>query len=119
MPTRHAPAHAHHPSVTQDGQLNTSSRDTPHCKSVRTDITPSAAQRPSAKPASYPPGHIAATMITDNELYQIAIILGSAAMVLIVVYHFLEVNTLESEPADAKKASVSRTGAQPAKVAPR
>ncbi|KAL8335465.1 hypothetical protein RB598_009581 [Gaeumannomyces tritici] len=102
MPTRHAPAHAHHPSVTQDGQLNTSSRDTPHCKSVRTDITPSAAQRPS-----------------DNELYQIAIVLGSAAMVLIVVYHFLEVNTLESEPADAKKASVSRTGAQPAKVAPR
>ena len=31
-------------------------------------------------------------MITDNQLYSLAIFLGSAAMLLIVLYHFLEVN---------------------------
>ena len=32
-------------------------------------------------------------MITDNQLYTLAIFLGSAAMLLIVLYHFLEVNS--------------------------
>lgn len=32
-------------------------------------------------------------MISDGELYRLAIFLGSAAMILIVVYHFLEVNS--------------------------
>jgi hypothetical protein len=32
-------------------------------------------------------------MITDSQLYSLAIFLGSAAMLLIVVYHFLEVNS--------------------------
>ncbi|KAF1941837.1 hypothetical protein EJ02DRAFT_403769 [Clathrospora elynae] len=32
-------------------------------------------------------------MITDNQLYSLAIFLGSAAMLLIVLYHFLEVNS--------------------------
>jgi hypothetical protein len=36
-------------------------------------------------------------MISDDDLYRLAIFLGSAAMVLIVVYHFLEVNTKEEE----------------------
>lgn len=58
-------------------------------------------------------------MISDSELYQIAIILGSAAMVLIVVYHFVEVNSLESEQPDVKKSAGSRTVAQPTKAAPR
>lgn len=52
-------------------------------------------------------------MITDNQLYSLAIFLGSAAMLLIVLYHFLEVNsqdeavlpppdsTLKSSPARA------------------
>ncbi|KIW34117.1 uncharacterized protein PV07_00913 [Cladophialophora immunda] len=31
-------------------------------------------------------------MITDAQLYSLAIFLGSAAMLLIVLYHFLEVN---------------------------
>lgn len=36
-------------------------------------------------------------MITDSELYRLAIFLGSAAMVLIIVYHFFEVNADEKE----------------------
>jgi oligosaccharyl transferase complex subunit OST4 len=32
-------------------------------------------------------------MITDAQLYSLAIFLGSAAMLLIVLYHFLEVNS--------------------------
>jgi oligosaccharyl transferase complex subunit OST4 len=32
-------------------------------------------------------------MITDNQLYTLAIFLGSSAMLLIVLYHFLEVNS--------------------------
>jgi hypothetical protein len=31
-------------------------------------------------------------MITDTELYRLAIVLGSAAAVLIILYHFLQVN---------------------------
>ncbi|OIW27287.1 hypothetical protein CONLIGDRAFT_682352 [Coniochaeta ligniaria NRRL 30616] len=37
------------------------------------------------------------TMISDDDLYRLAIFLGSAAMVLIVLYHFLEVNTKEDD----------------------
>jgi oligosaccharyl transferase complex subunit OST4 len=36
-------------------------------------------------------------MISDDDLYRLAIFLGSAAMILIVLYHFLEVNTKEDE----------------------
>ena len=31
-------------------------------------------------------------MITDSQLYTLSIFLGSAAMLLITLYHFLEVN---------------------------
>ncbi|KAK4180338.1 Oligosaccaryltransferase-domain-containing protein, partial [Triangularia setosa] len=46
--------------------------------------------------------HPAAIMITDSELYSLAIFLGSAAMVLIILYHFFEVNANDKAPADAK-----------------
>ena len=36
-------------------------------------------------------------MISDDDLYRLAIFLGSSAMILIVLYHFLEVNA-EKEP---------------------
>ena len=36
-------------------------------------------------------------MISDNELYSLAIFLGSLAMLLIVLYHFLEVNSLDAD----------------------
>lgn len=36
-------------------------------------------------------------MITDNQLYSLALFLGSAAMLLIVLYHFLEVNATDDD----------------------
>ncbi|KAB2577390.1 Oligosaccaryltransferase [Lasiodiplodia theobromae] len=46
-----------------------------------------------------------ATMITDTSLYTLAIFLGSAAMLMIVLYHFLEVNAKEGEAlSNARKA---------------
>jgi len=52
-------------------------------------------------------------MISDDELYRLAIFLGSAAMLLIILYHFLEVNAVE-EPADNKSGTTtaSRTDAK-------
>jgi oligosaccharyl transferase complex subunit OST4 len=35
-------------------------------------------------------------MISDEQLYTLAIFLGSVAMLLIVVYHFLEVNARDT-----------------------
>ena len=37
-------------------------------------------------------------MISDNELYSLAIFLGSVSMLLIVLYHFLEVNAQDDTP---------------------
>jgi len=48
-------------------------------------------------------------MISDSQLYSLAIFLGSAAMMLIVLYHFLEVNSEEhaaKEKANLKAAPV-------------
>lgn len=53
-----------------------------------------------------------ATMISDDELYRLAIFLGSVAMVLIVLYHFFEVNS--SNSALSEKAAA----AKPAQQAP-
>jgi len=36
-------------------------------------------------------------MISDTSLYTLALFLGSASMVLIVLYHFLEVNAKDSD----------------------
>ncbi|KAF7553809.1 hypothetical protein G7046_g6996 [Stylonectria norvegica] len=49
-----------------------------------------------------------ATMISDNDLYRLAIFLGSSSMILIVLYHFLEVNS-----ADNVKLVESEKGAPP------
>jgi oligosaccharyl transferase complex subunit OST4 len=52
-------------------------------------------------------------MIADDDLYRLAVFLGSAAMLLIVLYHFLEINAF-AEPAEAEKdgASSSLTDAK-------
>lgn len=42
-------------------------------------------------------------MISDTNLFNLAIFLGSASMLLIVLYHFLEINAQED---DGTKASV-------------
>jgi oligosaccharyl transferase complex subunit OST4 len=48
-------------------------------------------------------------MISDDDLYRLAIFLGSIAMVLIVVYHFFEINNPDTPIAEK---------AQPVRQAP-
>lgn len=43
-------------------------------------------------------------MISDDDLFSLAIFLGSAAMLLIVLYHFLEVNAKSDSQADTSTA---------------
>ncbi|KAG9248644.1 Oligosaccaryltransferase-domain-containing protein [Calycina marina] len=45
-------------------------------------------------------------MIADDDLYRLAVFLGSAAMILIVLYHFLEINAVE-EPDENTKTTVA------------
>ena len=50
-------------------------------------------------------------MITDNQLYTLAIFLGSAAMLMIVLYHFLEVNSSDDElPATGSTTTLGGSG---------
>jgi len=53
-------------------------------------------------------------MISDDELYRIAIFLGCSSMILIVLYHFLDLNAKQNEkPATAVKgAPVTAPGKQ-------
>lgn len=50
-------------------------------------------------------------MITDDQLYSLAIFLGSAAMLLIVLYHFLEVNAVDD--ADLKNEKTGMGAVKP------
>lgn len=50
-------------------------------------------------------------MISDDQLYTLSIFLGSLAMMLIVIYHFLEVNsTEENDDKTGDKTVEVRTG---------
>ncbi len=52
-------------------------------------------------------------MITDDQLYKLAIFLGSLAMLLIVLYHFLEVNAIDdSHKADSGEKVAPKGAAQ-------
>jgi hypothetical protein len=55
-------------------------------------------------------------MISDDDLYRLAIFLGSAAMILIVLYHFLEVNTKEED--DVVVATNEKVPAKPVQSTP-
>ena len=48
-------------------------------------------------------------MISDNDLYSLAIFLGSLAMLLIILYHFLEVNALDDDATPSEKAASKAT----------
>ncbi|RHZ48344.1 dolichyl-diphosphooligosaccharide--protein glycosyltransferase subunit 4 [Aspergillus thermomutatus] len=54
-------------------------------------------------------------MISDDDLYRLAIFLGSCAMMMIVLYHFLEVNAKDNaddgEVPDVKKSVEGSTTA--------
>ena len=54
-------------------------------------------------------------MISDSSLYSLAILLGSAAMVMIVVYHFLEINAQDGKEATPLSAE-RKADAVPAKA---
>lgn len=56
--------------------------------------------------------HHDSKMISDDELYRLAIFLGSAAMLLIILYHFLEVNAVEEPAEDSKVAGTTQTDAR-------
>ncbi|MCJ1304179.1 hypothetical protein MMC08_006991 [Hypocenomyce scalaris] len=49
-------------------------------------------------------------MISDNDLYSLAIFLGCLAMLLIVLYHFLEINAKDGE---ATATPAEKLGAKP------
>jgi oligosaccharyl transferase complex subunit OST4 len=51
-------------------------------------------------------------MITDEQLYKLALFLGTAAMLLIVLYHFLEVNSRESKQAEQVAAAEKKKPAK-------
>ncbi|PGH28651.1 hypothetical protein GX50_08610 [[Emmonsia] crescens] len=51
-------------------------------------------------------------MITDDQLYQLAIFLGSCAMLLIVLYHYLEVNAKDSSSTPSSISSASSPSVQ-------
>ncbi|KAG4444486.1 hypothetical protein IFR05_000077 [Cadophora sp. M221] len=65
---------------------------------------------------SSPPAEIAIKMISDDDLYRLAIFLGSAAMLLIILYHFLEINAVEEPEIDSKGRPVPSTDARAASV---
>jgi hypothetical protein len=50
-------------------------------------------------------------MITDAQLYSLAIFLGSAAMLLIVLYHFLEVNSEDHVAPEKPKVAANKVKA--------
>lgn len=55
-------------------------------------------------------------MISDDELYRLAIFLGSAAMLLIILYHFLEVNAVQEPAEDSKVVGTTKADARAAPV---
>ena len=55
-------------------------------------------------------------MITDAELYRIAIVLGCAAMILIVLHHFLEANDESLEADTVKEKRAAKVAAAPTKA---
>lgn len=48
-------------------------------------------------------------MISDGDLYRLAIFLGSCAMMMIVLYHFLDVNATDDEKEAQPAGSVKAT----------
>lgn len=52
-------------------------------------------------------------MISDDDLYRLAVFLGSLAMLLIVLYHFLEVNAIDDEPPAASTKKTVAKGTTP------
>ena len=52
-------------------------------------------------------------MITDDQLYSLAVFLGCLAMLLIVLYHFLEVNAIEDDAPSIEAGKAKSKQAMP------
>jgi len=46
-------------------------------------------------------------MITDSQLYTLALFLGSASVLLIILYHFLSVNTVDDTSSAQEPGAVA------------
>jgi hypothetical protein len=57
-------------------------------------------------------------MISDNDLYRLAIFLGSCAMMMIVLYHFLDVNARDDEETTDTKPVKNKESSVPSDNAP-
>ncbi|KAI4122676.1 MAG: hypothetical protein LQ338_005674 [Usnochroma carphineum] len=59
----------------------------------------------------------AAIMISDDDLYSLAVFLGCLSMLLIILYHFLEVNAKEDDAATKATSEKASQGTTPANSA--
>ncbi|KAF7187530.1 hypothetical protein HII31_11154 [Pseudocercospora fuligena] len=50
-------------------------------------------------------------MISDSSLYSLAVFLGAASMLMIVLYHFLEINSDEHQNQNAASGPSKALGA--------
>ncbi|GAB7350713.1 hypothetical protein MBLNU459_g1269t1 [Dothideomycetes sp. NU459] len=86
----------------------------PRSHHVRDHLQIPAKKTATTPPASPRPAGADAAMISDASLYSLAIFLGSVSMLLIVLYHFLEVNAAAND-AEAPLSKQRRADAVPAK----
>jgi oligosaccharyl transferase complex subunit OST4 len=87
------------PLDSSNQRLYTPTAPTPQPKN---NLNPTAILQPTKNPSTTTTSHQHTKMITDNQLYTLSIFLGSAAMLMIVLYHFLEVNSSD-EPVTLKE----------------
>jgi oligosaccharyl transferase complex subunit OST4 len=53
-------------------------------------------------------------MISDDELYRIAVFLGCSSMVLIVLYHFIDLNAKQDEKEETSRGGAEASVGKPA-----
>src|SRR5271170_1915690 len=74
------------------------SRRRPHVPTTHPDTSnPKAVLATHSHPHTPLHSNSILTMISDSQLYTLSIFLGSCAMLLITLYHFLEVNARDDE----------------------
>ncbi|KAL8705207.1 MAG: hypothetical protein Q9201_001663 [Fulgogasparrea decipioides] len=83
-------------------------------KPVQTTLTPNHPKLLKSPKTSHSTPALPAAMISDNDLYSLAVFLGSLSVLLIVLYHFLEVNAKEDDTATRTTKAENRSkGATP------
>ncbi|KAG7411058.1 hypothetical protein Forpe1208_v010452 [Fusarium oxysporum f. sp. rapae] len=90
-----------HSGDSESGNLSTAGRAKNPSKNTINNCSPRLRSFPSIT-------FITANMISDGDLYRLAIFFGTTAMILIVLYHFLEVNAAK-DPIEAGKEGASKS----------